>query len=105
MYAYKGADGGINAILVPKIETNEAIDCTPQLIRGRILKLCLLKVADHMRGLKLGERLLRMGIDYADENNLEEMYLTLYRQDNDALIYSLEAFTRSLFYKAWPLEI
>lgn len=92
VYAYKDDNETVNAILVPKIEINEPIDCTPTLIRDRILKICLFKVAEHTRGLKLGERLLRMGIDFAIQNDLDEIYLTHFRQENDTLVYLLEEF-------------
>lgn len=96
VYAYKDENETINALLVPKIETNEPIDCSPTLIRNRILKICLFKVAEHTRGLKLGERLLRMGIDYAIQNKVEEIFLTHFRIENDPLVYLLEEFG---FYK------
>ena len=96
VYAYKGDDGKINAVLVPKIETNEKIDCIPALNVEKILKICLFKVANHAQGLKLGERLVRMAIDYAMKNDIKEIYLTHFRQDKDYLIYLIERFG---FYK------
>lgn len=82
----------INAILIPKIEENETIDCTPKLHRDKILKICTFKVAEHSRGLKLGERLLKMAFDYAILNNIEEIYLTHYRQELDYLIPLIQNF-------------
>lgn len=92
VYAYRGDDQKINAILVPKIEENEVIDCIPALKYSRILKICLFKVAEHAQGLKLGERLIRMAIDYAMENNVDVIYLTHFRQEKDYLIYLIERF-------------
>jgi GNAT superfamily N-acetyltransferase/predicted nucleic acid-binding protein len=97
VYAYKNNSGDINALLVPKIENrDEMCDCTPKFTCERILKICLLKVAERARGLKLGELLLRMAIDYAIQNKLDEMYLTLFPQKSDSLITLIERFG---FYK------
>ena len=82
----------INAILIPKIEQNEIIDCTPELKREKILKICTFKVSDDSRGLKLGERLLKMAFDFAIINNVFEIYLTHYKQDSDYLIPLLQNF-------------
>lgn len=95
LFVYE-SDGKINAILIPKIEENENIDCTPSLYRDRILKICTFKVSEHSRGLKLGERLLRMAFDFAILNNINEIYLTHYRQESDYLIPLIENFG---FYK------
>lgn len=96
VYAYKSDEGKINALLIPKIESNEVIDCTPILKFDRVLKICLFKVANHAQGLKLGERLLRMAIDYAILNNVEDIYLTHFCQEKDYLVYLIERFG---FYK------
>lgn len=82
----------INAILIPKIEQNETIDCTPELKREKILKICTFKVSDDSRGLKLGERLLKMAFDFAIINNVFKVYLTHYKQDSDYLIPLLQNF-------------
>ena len=87
----------INAILIPKIEQNEKIDCTPELNRQKILKICTFKVSEDSRGLKLGERLLRMAFDFARLNNVFEIYLTHYKQESDYLIPLLKNFGFSKF--------
>lgn len=92
VYAYKSYDGKINAILVLKIEENENIDCVPTLKTNKILKICLFKVAEHAQGLRLGERLIRMAIDYAIANEVEEIYLTHFKEKKDSLIYLIEKF-------------
>ena len=89
-------DDKINAILIPKIEEHENIDCNPSLYRDRILKICTFKVSEHSRGLKLGEQLLRMSFNYAIKNDIDEIYLTHYRQESDYLIPLIENFG---FYK------
>lgn len=82
----------IKAILIPKIEQNEKIECTPELKREKILKICTFKVSDDSRGLKLGERLLKMAFDFAILNNVFEIYLTHYKQASDYLIPLLQSF-------------
>lgn len=83
----------IKAILVPKIEEkDETIDCTPALNLGRRLKICLFKVADHAQGLRLGERLLSMAFDFAQRNNLEDIYLTHFLKPNDSLVKLIEEY-------------
>ncbi len=95
LFVYESEDK-INAILIPKIEERENIDCNPSLYRDKILKICTFKVAEHSRGLKLGERLLRMAFDYAIINNIEEIYLTHFKQDADYLVPLIQNFG---FYK------
>ena len=82
----------IKAILILKIEQNEKIECTPELKREKILKICTFKVSDNSRGLKLGERLLKMAFDFAILNNVFEIYLTHYKQASDYLIPLLQSF-------------
>lgn len=96
VYAYKNDEGKINALLIPKIETNETIDCNPALNVDRVLKICLFKVAPRAQGLKLGERLLRIAFDYAIANNVDKLYLTHFCKEKDYLVYLIERFG---FYK------
>ena len=96
VYAYKSDEGKINALLIPKIETNEVIDCSPTLKFDKVLKICLFKVASHARGLKLGERLLKIAFDYAMLNKVENLYLTHFCQEKDYLVHLIEKFG---FYK------
>lgn len=92
VYAYKDNNDKINALLVPKIENNEVVDCTPSLKFAKVLKICLFKVASRAQGLKLGERLLRMAVDYAIKNDICDLYLTHYKQEEDYLIRLIEKF-------------
>lgn len=81
----------INAILIPKIE-DEDIDCTPKILREKYIKICLFKVSEHARGLKLGEHLLTLAIEYAKRNNINKLYLTHFREENDYLLYLIESY-------------
>lgn len=99
VYVYldeKNKKDKIKALLVPKIEDNEAIDCAPELILGKRVKICLFKVAEHGQGLKLGERLLSMAFDFAVKNNIDTLYLTHFTIANDYLVKLIEEYG---FYK------
>lgn len=85
----------VKAILVPKIE-NEEIECYPELKLGKCVKICLFKVSEQARGLKLGERLLSMAFEFAQKNNLTKIYLTHFTTKNDSLVKLIEEYG---FYK------
>lgn len=85
IFLYK-QNNKIGAILVPKIESFNDIDCTPKINKDKVLKICTFKVAEFARGLKLGERLIKMAINYAMNNNIDDIYLTHFQQETDYLI-------------------
>jgi len=88
-------DGSIGALLIRKIE-NEAIKSIPPLPAKKRLKVATLKVT-HV-GYKIGELLVKLAIDYAIKNNIDEIYLTHFTNpDND---YLVDLITEYGFYKA-----
>ena len=92
IYLFKDSyNSRINAILIPKIE-EEDIDCTPKILRDKFIKICLFKVSEQARGLKLGEHLLTLAIEYAKRNNVNKLYLTHFREENDYLLYLIESY-------------
>lgn len=91
-YVYFNTDNMINAILIPKIEQNEIISENPPIKKDKILKICTFKVAEHARGLKLGEKLINLAIKYAENNDLAEIYLSHYIEENDYLVNLIEQF-------------
>ena len=91
VFLYK-QDSKIGAILIPKIESNENIDCNPKIDKDKVLKICTFKVAEFARGLKLGERLIKMAINYAINNNINDIYLTHFKQETDYLIPLIKNF-------------
>lgn len=92
VYLFKdSATDEINAILIPKIEEEE-IDCEPSIPIEKYVKICLFKVSEKARGLKLGEHLLNMAINFAKINKINKLYLTHYREENDYLIYLIEEY-------------
>jgi GNAT superfamily N-acetyltransferase/predicted nucleic acid-binding protein len=92
IYLFKDScSSKINAILIPKIE-DEDIDCTPKILRDKFVKICLFKVSEQARGLKLGEHLLTLAIEYAKRNNVNKLYLTHFKEENDYLLYLIESY-------------
>ena len=79
-WVYFGDDGLIGALLIHKIE-NEPINSSPPLPARNRLKLCTFKVAH--TGYKLGELLIKLGVQYCVRNNLDEMYLTYFTKEDD----------------------
>jgi predicted nucleic acid-binding protein len=77
------ADNSLGALLILK-EENEPIDSMPPLGKRRRLKISTL-IVKHM-GQKIGELFLRLAINHAIENNINEIYLTHYVKPNDELV-------------------
>ena len=88
-------DGSIGALLIRKIE-NEPIKSIPPLPAKKRLKVATLKVT--YVGNKIGELFVKLAIDYAIKNNIDEIYLTHFTNpDND---YLVDLITEYGFYKA-----
>jgi predicted nucleic acid-binding protein len=77
------ADNSLGALLILK-EENEPIDSIPPLGKRRRLKISTL-IVKHM-GQKIGELFLKLAINHAIENNINEIYLTHYVKPNDELV-------------------
>ena len=76
-------DGNLGALLIWKIE-DDIIDPRIVLPKKRRLKVCTFKVIQ--KGQKIGELFIRMSIDYACQNGIEEIFLTHFIRDpNDSL--------------------
>jgi hypothetical protein len=76
-------DNSIGAILIYKIE-DEAIPSIPPMMKMRRFKICTFKVSHY--GYKIGELLIKLSIDYSIKHNIQEIYLTHYKKDEDFLI-------------------
>ena len=81
--------GKIKAILIIKEEEKEIIDSEPQTILENVLKICLFKVDVSTRGMKLGERLLKMAFEQAAIKNISKLYLTHYTTPNEDKLIEL----------------
>ena len=79
----------IKAILIMKEEEKEIIDSEPPIILENVLKICLFKVDVSTRGMKLGERLLKMAFEQATIKNISKLYLTHYTTPNEDKLIEL----------------
>lgn len=82
-YVHKLSNGTLGAILIFKIE-DEFIPTTPPLPKEKRLKISTLKV-DRV-GFKIGELLLKVAIDEALKNKIDEIYLTHFTEKEDRLV-------------------
>lgn len=76
-------NGALGALLVVKDE-NEAIDSNPPLPKKRRVKISTLMVK-HV-GYKIGELFIKLAVEYAVLNNIDEIYLTHFIKEKDELI-------------------
>lgn len=83
-------DGQIAGLIVRKDETAADTDAT--LAGQKILKLCTFRVRPEFRGVKLGELLLKQAIWFAQKNNYNLMYLTVFQQKHPELCELIEYF-------------
>ncbi len=77
------------AILIYK-EENEPIDTTPPLPKHLRFKIATLKV--DLAGYRIGELLLKLSVKYCINNKIDEIYLTHFVKEADALIRLIEDF-------------
>lgn len=82
-WVYYREDDSIGALLIYKLE-NESIDSEPPLPKMKRLKLCTFKVT-HV-GHRIGELLIKLSTNIAINNNLSEMYLTRFADEDDRLV-------------------
>ena len=80
-------DDDLVALIVRKDETNEDTYAVTE--AEKILKICTFKVAEKKYGVKLGELLLKQILWYAQDNNYDLAYLTVY-EHHDKLIELLK---------------
>lgn len=80
-------DGKLAALIVRKDETAGDTDAITKV--SQILKICTFKVRPEKRGIKLGELLLKQVLWFAQSNQYDLAYLTVYKEQA-ALISLLE---------------
>ncbi len=88
-YILDDEDGALHAFLYLKIEDGADTEVVPSLPSVRRLKLGTFKVDPH--GTRLGERFLKIAIDQALKDDLEEIYVTAFEK-HDKLIALFELF-------------
>jgi len=82
-------DKSLGALLILK-EENEPIDSIPPLGKKRRLKVSTL-IVKHM-GQKIGELFLKLAINHATTNNIDDVYLTHYVKPKDELVTLLDQY-------------
>ncbi|MDD3149922.1 MAG: hypothetical protein PHV68_03730 [Candidatus Gastranaerophilales bacterium] len=90
------SNNNINAILIYKIENGNFSECEPSLKGDRLVKICLFKVSSNIKGNRVGERFIKMAIDFAIKNDIYSLYLTHFTTENDQLVSLINKFG---FYK------
>lgn len=75
-YIFRSSHGGIDGFLYLKREDGPVIDVTPRLQPAKRLKIGTFKVNPH--GTRLGERLLKKVFDHATEQDVDEIYVTVF---------------------------
>jgi len=75
-------DGTIGALLIYKVE-NESIGSTPSLPAKKRLKLSTFKAT--YLGRKIGELFIKLSVEYSINNNVSEIYLTHFTEEEDYL--------------------
>lgn len=75
-YVLYDDEGNLVAFLYLKLEHDEIKDASPPLPNKRRLKVGTLKIEAH--GTRLGERVIKKIMDHATENNVEEIYVTVF---------------------------
>jgi len=65
------------AMCIYKEELSPIISDDNRALPGKVLKLCTFKVGEEVRGRKIGELFLKAAFQYATNNHLEHIYLTM----------------------------
>ena len=74
-WVYRLSDGGLGAICIFAHQVDEKITDEGQILSGRALKLCTFKVAQSVRGRKIGELFLKAAFKYATANSLQHIFI------------------------------
>jgi hypothetical protein len=80
----------ISALCIYKEERDEKVTTAGEILHGKSLKLCTLKVAD--LGKKYGERLLYVAFNYATDNRFDYVYIQVQEEKHGYLISLLTDF-------------
>ena len=75
-YVLYDNDDKLIAFLYLKLEHDEIKETVPSLPKKKRLKVGTLKIEPH--GTRLGERVIKKIMDHATENNVEEIYVTIF---------------------------
>jgi GNAT superfamily N-acetyltransferase len=84
----KNAEGKLDAACIVKHEEDDL----PPEVTGKVLKICMLKVAEPARGRSLGEQLFKAVFGFAYENRYDSIFVTLFEDKQERLVEDLEDF-------------
>ncbi len=76
-WIYRDDNDSPAAICIFKEEYDAIVTDDNRGLRGRVLKLCTFKVGEKIRGMKIGELLLKAAFRYATEHACEHIYITM----------------------------
>lgn len=89
-YAYiQMIDGKIEGFLYLKIENGNITDITPNIKCDKAVKIGTMKINPH--GTRLGERFIKKSLDFAINNNIRYIYVTVFEK-HDKLINLYEKY-------------
>ncbi len=93
VYTFKSSETGeLVGMLIPKLESQEEIDCVPKIESDRVMKLCSMVIDPEYRRATCGLLLMFQVLDYAAENNVKDIYFTRYPKEHDIVIKFFEQF-------------
>jgi GNAT superfamily N-acetyltransferase len=91
-WVYRDGNGSLGAICIYQVQHDETINDVGDVLAGAALKLCTFKVAESVRGRKVGELFLKAAFRFATENRCEHLFITAKAEDHDYLIRVLRDF-------------
>lgn len=74
-WIYRDHSGVLGAICIYTVQENEVINDAKDVLQGKALKLCTLKVDESVRGRKIGELFLKASFKYASENHCSNIFI------------------------------
>ena len=75
-YVQYDETGNIEGFLLIKLEEGKVDDVQPQIVANKILKVGTFKIDSH--GTRLGERFVKIIMDYAIKNDVDVCYVTIF---------------------------
>ncbi len=75
-YVQYDEKGNIEGFLFIKLEEGKVDDVQPQIVANKILKVGTFKIDSH--GTRLGERFVKIIMDYAIKNDVDVCYVTIF---------------------------
>ncbi|MFO1305612.1 MAG: GNAT family N-acetyltransferase [Burkholderiales bacterium] len=91
-WVYHDDRGGLGALCIYQVQHDEVLNDIGEILPGPALKLCTFKVAELLRGRKIGELFLKAAFRYATENACEHIFITARSDAQEYLIRMLQDF-------------